>query len=241
MARTRTLLHQQAAWSLDLPPLAKMLLIAWLTHADDEGVAWAGDERLHTLTGIPPRTVRKYMAVLEKEGVLERIGKMGRSVIRKFRHAMPQSVVPFRHEVPPVPAPGAGSLRHGVPPKRAREDSNQDEPVVLAADHPAQLQAALAFVGLHAPMPEPWPEHLLADPLVRAEAEVALAEDHAARTAALRSMPDDPNAVPALRAHLRRLGLHAPPAQVRQLLLSATAHHLEIPCTTTRSLTTSSG
>lgn len=53
----------------------RLVLLAWLTHADPEGVAWPSIGRLARMTSLGERTVRRELKSLRQRGVLEERGR----------------------------------------------------------------------------------------------------------------------------------------------------------------------
>ena len=62
----------------------RLVLLAWLTHANPEGVAWPSIARLARMTSLGERTVRRELKRLRERGVLEERGrtKKGALVLR---------------------------------------------------------------------------------------------------------------------------------------------------------------
>ncbi len=53
----------------------RLVLLAWLTHANPEGVAWPSIARLARMTSLGERTVRRELKSLRERGVLEERGR----------------------------------------------------------------------------------------------------------------------------------------------------------------------
>jgi hypothetical protein len=59
----------------------RLVLLAWLTHADPEGVAWPSIARLALMTSLGERTVRRELKSLRERGVLEERGRTKRGAL----------------------------------------------------------------------------------------------------------------------------------------------------------------
>ena len=68
----------------------RLVLIAWLSHASPEGVAWPSIDRLALLTGLGERTVRRALKVLRECGVLETLGRHKKGSLRLRFAGCPQ-------------------------------------------------------------------------------------------------------------------------------------------------------
>ena len=75
-------------WDLQIEPQGKKLvMLAFASAADDDGLTWislessSGKRSIGTMTSASPRAVRSHVAKLEAEGHLQRLEKMDRGCL----------------------------------------------------------------------------------------------------------------------------------------------------------------
>lgn len=68
----------------------RLVLLAWLTHANPAGVAWPSIARLARMTSLGERTVRRELKRLRERGVLEDRGRTPRGGLRLCFRSYPQ-------------------------------------------------------------------------------------------------------------------------------------------------------
>lgn len=74
----------------DLRPQERLVLLAWLTHASQAGVAWPSIGRLARMTGLGERTARRELKQLRGRGVLEDRGRTKRGALVLRYRSFPQ-------------------------------------------------------------------------------------------------------------------------------------------------------
>jgi hypothetical protein len=74
----------------DLRAQERLVLLAWLTHANPEGIAWPSIARLAKLTSRGERTVRRELKRLRERGLLEDLGRTPRGGLRLRFRSYPQ-------------------------------------------------------------------------------------------------------------------------------------------------------
>ncbi len=80
------------AWTQQLEPLPKFVLVALADRSDDEGVCWPSVRWLTRKTAIPERSVRQYVRIIREKGlVITRTRKRddGGQTSNEFRLAIP--------------------------------------------------------------------------------------------------------------------------------------------------------
>jgi hypothetical protein len=75
------------AWTADVEPCAKLVLLALADHADASGLCWPSLDRLMVLTGRQRRTVTRALDDLDTAGLIHRERSTGRRVT-KYRLAL---------------------------------------------------------------------------------------------------------------------------------------------------------
>ncbi|MEZ4322865.1 MAG: helix-turn-helix domain-containing protein [Myxococcota bacterium] len=84
----------------------RLVLVAWLTHANPEGVAWPSIARLARMTSLGERTVRRELKRLRDHGLLEDRGRTPKGgLVLRYRSYPQRSAEPR----PPGPV-GSGSV-----------------------------------------------------------------------------------------------------------------------------------
>lgn len=254
--RTRTLQLYSEAWSLPgLPQGARLVLLAWVEHADDRAEAWPSAARLASLTDMSERRVRGWLRWLEgasskgypepTEPVLVRVRRVRGSWCRRF---VTRSIQPGDDEGHPVDSAGWAGCTRSIQPGATRSiqphpaDSAKATRLIQPSDvslreereeeeraraHTRSIQPG----GLH-PYAVGWLERTIPPPEPEPDdaPEWVEAERRAWR-AEVATLLTHPQALRSLRAHLDALGVIGPmqPRQLRPTLEAAVAAALEIP------------
>lgn len=71
---------------------ARVVLLAWAMHANNEGVAWPSYERLSEMSGVHRWSVQNAVKALEEEGVLGRVTRSGIGSRAVARQALTQGM-----------------------------------------------------------------------------------------------------------------------------------------------------
>lgn len=121
-----------AAWTLQLPGVRKLVLLALCDRADKAGKCWPSVDWIGKRCGLSERAVRSHIGALASLGLLRRVERMGRSTTY---HITLSKLPGYGDDCtdgsscpPPVaPAPEAPPLRHIVqlPPAPPAPISNQ--------------------------------------------------------------------------------------------------------------------
>ena len=73
-----------AVFESELPSIQKLILLCYIKHANESGVAWPGGNRISMLTGASIASVKRHRAALMKAGVLIKLNG-GDGSVYKFR------------------------------------------------------------------------------------------------------------------------------------------------------------
>jgi DNA-binding transcriptional ArsR family regulator len=107
----------------DLRSQERLVLLAWLTHADPDGVAWPSIARLARMTSLGERTVRRELKRLRERGLLEDLGRTPRGGLRLRFRSYPQ-----RSEEPRPRGPSRrGPAGRSGPAREAYEQTQENQ------------------------------------------------------------------------------------------------------------------
>jgi len=63
-----------AVFESDLPSIQKLILLCYIKHANADGVAWPGGNRVASLTGASLASIKRHRSALMQAGILVKIG-----------------------------------------------------------------------------------------------------------------------------------------------------------------------
>jgi hypothetical protein len=117
-------------WELDLPPMEKLVLLAFADHADDEGHCWPAVARIMRKSGQGERTVRRCIQSLIGKGHLtqdQRSGTSARYTIHPCRSGTPAGVAPLPEWPEPLPERQVTPARAAPKPSLNRKEPSNSK------------------------------------------------------------------------------------------------------------------
>lgn len=130
-----------AVWELELPSHLKLVLLAIADHANDEGAAFPGQERLAAKCSLAPRTVRDSLAKLEQLDLL-RVVRRGKKQTNLYQLYVIGGPPPLTLQTERQPT-AAGDRRPTAGTDRRPTATPQEPPVEPSVEPSASAGAML--------------------------------------------------------------------------------------------------